>query len=175
MTNQEAINEAKQKAMDALANGMMRLADVIRANHENAGQVASGKMRDSIRSAVLHDNEIFIGYVEALGYVETLELGNAPWDDIPTKTAEDGHTYDYVPEWFAETIGEWMANKGLQETKTFNRYVVAWNIIHEGTQLYRDGGRNDIYSEIVGQFSNEIADEIMQEYDTLISTITLNA
>ena len=166
--------EAQNKAMEILDEKMKELAEAIRANHEAAGQVASGRMRDSLQSVVLHDNRIFIGFVEALDYVEALERGNAPWDDIPTREANDGHYYAYVPAWFAEAIGQWMADKGISETKERNRWSVAWSIIHFGTRLYQDGGRSDIYSELVAQYSEEIADDIMKEYDTIINTITLN-
>ena len=166
--------EAQNKAMEILNEKLRQLADAIRANHEAAGQVASGRMRDSIRDVVLHDNKIFIGFVEALDYVEALERGNAPWEDIPIREAKDGHYYAYVPGWFAEAIGQWMLDKGIEETKERNRWSVAWCIIHFGTQLFQDGGRTDIYSDLVEQYSEEIANDIMKEYDTIITPLTLN-
>lgn len=170
----DPIIEAQNKAMEILNEKLRQLADTIRANHEAAGQVASGRMRDSIRDVILHDNKIFIGFVEALDYVEALERGNAPWEDIPTREANDGHYYAYVPGWFAEAIGQWMHDKGIEETKERNRWSVAWSIIHFGTRLYQDGGRSDIYSDLVEQYSEEIANDIMKEYDTIITTLTLN-
>ena len=165
---------AQNRTMEILNEKMKELAEAIRANHEAAGQVASGRMRDSLQSVTLHDNRIFIGFVDALNYVEALERGNAPWEDIPIREAKDGHYYAYVPGWFAETIGQWMHDKGIEETKERNRWSVAWNIIHFGTKLFQDGGRTDIYSDLVDQYSDEIANEIMKEYDTIINTITLN-
>jgi hypothetical protein len=168
------MDELHDKAVALLNERLQWLADTIRANHEAAGQVASGKFRDTIRANVEDLGKIVLGYVEAQPYVEALEQGNPPWEQIPTKQAKDGHTYDYVPKWFADAIGQWMSDKGIQETKERNRYAVAWKIIHEGTLLYRQGGRSDIYSEITKAVAEEIADELAAEVAIEIKTITLN-
>lgn len=168
------MNELHDKAVSLLTERLGWLADTIRANHEAAGQVASGKLRDSIIAYVEDQEESIIGHVDALAYIEAMEQGNAPWETIPTKQAKDGHTYDYVPQWFADAIGKWMADKGIQETKERNRYAVAWKIIHDGTLLYRQGGRSDIYSEVTKAVAEEIADELVMEVAVQIKTITLN-
>jgi hypothetical protein len=168
------MDELHDKAVALLNERLQWLADQIRANHEAAGQVASGKLRDSIQAIVEDMGERISGHVDALPYIEAMEQGNAPWEPIPTKQAKDGHTYDYVPKWFADAIGQWMSDKGIQETKERNRYAVAWKIIHEGTLLYRQGGRSDIYSEITKAVAEEIADELAAEVAIEIKTITLN-
>lgn len=168
------MNELHDKAVSLLTERLGWLADTIRANHEAAGQVASGKLRDSIQSYVEDMGDRVSGHVDALSYIEAMEQGNAPWEPIPTKQAKDGHAYDYVPQWFADAIGKWMADKGIQETKERNRYVVAWKIIHDGTLLYREGGRSDIYSEITKAVAEEIADALVAEVALQIKTITLN-
>lgn len=168
------MNELHDKAVALLNERLQWLADQVRANHIQAGQVASGKLRDSIVAYVDDQEESIIGHVDALSYIEAMEQGNAPWEPIPTKQAKDGHVYDYVPKWFAEAIGKWMADKHIQETKERNRYAVAWKIIHDGTLLYREGGRTDIYSEITKAVAEEIADELVMEVVTQIKTITLN-
>jgi hypothetical protein len=168
------MSDLKARATQLLTERLGWLADQVRANHENAGQVASGKLRDYIHSSVEDQGDRIIGYVDALSYIEAMEQGNAPWEPIPTKQAKDGHTYDYVPKWFADAIGQWMSDKGIQETKERNRYAVAWKIIHDGTLLYRQGGRSDIYSEITKAVAEEIADELAAEVAIEIQTITLN-
>lgn len=168
------MSDLKARATQLLTERLGWLADQVRANHENAGQVASGKLRDSIAAFVEDMGDRVSGHVDALSYIEAMEQGNAPWEPIPTKQAKDGHTYDYVPKWFADAIGRWMADKGIQETKERNRYAVAWKIIHEGTLLYRQGGRSDIYSEITKTVAEEIADELAAEVAIEIKTITLN-
>jgi hypothetical protein len=168
------MSDLKERATQLLTERLQWLADQVRANHENAGQVASGKLRDYIHSIVEDQGDRISGYVEALSYIEAMEQGNAPWEPIPTKQAKDGHTYDYVPKWFADAIGQWMSDKGIQETKERNRYAVAWKIIHDGTLLYRQGGRSDIYSEITKAVAEEIADELAAEVAIEIQTITLN-
>lgn len=168
------MNELHDKAVALLNERLQWLADQVRANHENAGQVASGKLRDSIQAIVEDMGERISGHVDALPYIEAMEQGNAPWQDIPTKQANDGHTYDYVPQWFANAIGKWMADKGIQETRTRNRYSVAWKIIHFGTNLFIEGGRSDIYSEVTKAVAEEIADELVAEVAVQIKTITLN-
>lgn len=168
------MSDLKERATQLLTERLGWLADQVRANHENAGQVASGKLRDSIQSLVEDMGDRISGHVDALSYIEAMEQGNAPWEPIPTKQAKDGHTYDYVPKWFADAIGRWMDDKGIQETKERNRYAVAWKIIHEGTLLYRQGGRSDIYSEITKAVAEEIADELAADVVLEIKTITLN-
>lgn len=168
------MSDLKARATQLLTERLGWLADQVRANHENAGQVASGKLRDSIAAFVEDMGDRISGHVDALSYIEAMEQGNAPWEPIPTKQAKDGHTYDYVPKWFADAIGQWMSDKGIQETKERNRYAVAWKIIHEGTLLYRQGGRSDIYSEITKAVAEEIADELAAEVAIEIKTITLN-
>lgn len=168
------MSDLKARATQLLTERLQWLADTIRANHEAAGQVASGKLRDNIRQGVEDMGDRISGHVDALSYIEAMEQGNAPWEPIPTKQAKDGHTYDYVPKWFADAIGQWMSDKGIQETKERNRYAVAWKIIHDGTLLYRQGGRSDIYSEITKAVAEEIADELAAEVAIEIKTITLN-
>lgn len=162
------------KAVSLLNERLGWLANQIRENHIQAGQVASGKLRDNIKQGVEDMGDRIIGYVDAISYIEAMEQGNAPWEPIPTKQAKDGHTYDYVPKWFADAIGQWMSDKGIQETKERNRYAVAWKIIHDGTLLYRQGGRSDIYSEITKAVAEEIADELVMEVAIQVKTITLN-
>lgn len=168
------MSDLKARATQLLNERLQWLADQVRANHENAGQVASGKLRDSIAAIVEDQGDRISGHVDALSYIEAMEQGNAPWEPIPTKQAKDGHTYDYVPKWFADAIGKWMDDKGIQETKERNRYAVAWKIIHDGTLLYRQGGRFDIYSEVTKAVAEEIADELAAEVSIEIQTITLN-
>lgn len=168
------MSDLKARATQLLTERLGWLADQVRANHENAGQVASGKLRDSIQSFVEDMGDRVSGHVDALSYIEAMEQGNAPWEPIPTKQAKDGHTYDYVPKWFADAIGKWMDDKGIPETKERNRYAVAWKIIHDGTLLYRQGGRSDIYSEVTKAVAEEIADELAAEVAIEIQTITLN-
>ena len=168
------MNELHDKAVALLNERLQWLADQVRANHIQAGQVASGKLRDSIKPNVEDMGEHIIGYVETLSYIESMEQGNAPWEPIPTKQAKDGHTYDYVPKWFADAIGKWMDDKDIKETKERNRYAVAWKIIHDGTLLYRQGGRSDIYSENTKAVAEEIADELVADVVLEIKTITLN-
>lgn len=168
------MSDLKARVTGILNERLQWLADQIRENHIQAGQVASGKLRDNIHKGVEDMGDRIVGYVEALPYIEAMEQGNAPWEPIPTKQAKDGHTYDYVPKWFADAIGQWMSDKGIQETKERNRYAVAWKIIHDGTLLYRQGGRSDIYSEITKAVAEEIADELAAEVAIEIKTITLN-
>ena len=168
------MDELHDKAVALLTERLQWLADQVRQNHIDAGQVASGKLRDNIRKGVDDMGDHIVGYVDALSYIEAMEQGNAPWEPIPTKQAKDGHTYDYVPKWFADAIGKWMDDKGIQETKELNRYAVAWKIIHDGTLLYRQGGRSDIYSEVTKAVAEEIADELVADVVLEIKTITLN-
>ena len=97
-------------------------------NHISAKQMASGKTRASF-TVTLGDNE---GRLEARKAIAVLETGRKP---------------GRVPRGFYYIILKWVADKGLRvdNPRTF-AYFVSRKIAAEGTRLYRDGGRQDIFS-----------------------------
>ena len=84
-----------------------------------------------------------------------LETGTAPWKNPSDK----------VPYSFHAVIEQWIKDKGLN----LNAWAVAYKIIHEGTRLYRQGGRADIYSNEIPQTIQNIGQRLLVIYDKQIT------
>lgn len=121
------------------------------ANMERADQIVSGKTRDSMQVSV-RDNA---GVLTGRQAFATLETGSRPWSKKPNRT----------PKWFADLIGEWIEQRGLD----LNQWAVAHTIIHKGSKLYREGGRADIYSPELQKTIDRIGARILDQYAVLVT------
>lgn len=121
------------------------------ANMERADQIVSGKTRDSMQVSV-RDNA---GVLTGRQAFATLETGSRPWSKKPKRT----------PKWFADLIGEWIEQRGLD----LNQWAVAHTIIHKGSKLYREGGRADIYSPELQKTIDCIGARILDQYAVLVT------
>lgn len=120
-------------------------------NMTAADQVVTGKTRDSMRVTVQGNAGVLTGR-QAFA---TLETGSRPWSRKPKRT----------PKWFADLIGEWLEAKNLD----LNQWAVAHTIIHQGSSLYRSGGRADIYSPELQKTIDRIGDRILSRYEVLVT------
>ncbi|MBQ9954650.1 MAG: hypothetical protein IJO87_04375 [Eggerthellaceae bacterium] len=136
------------------------LEDLKRRITENMGradQIVSGKTRDSMQASVQGNAGVLTGR-QAFA---TLETGSRPWSRKPKRT----------PKWFADLIGEWIDQRGLD----LNQWAVAHTIIHKGSKLYRSGGRADIYSPELQKSVDRIGDRILDQYAVLVTNrLTMN-
>lgn len=136
------------------------LEDLKRRITENMGradQIVSGKTRDSMQASVQGNAGVLTGR-QAFA---TLETGSRPWSRKPKRT----------PKWFADLIGEWISQRGLD----LNQWAVAHTIIHKGSKLYRTGGRADIYSPELQKTVDRIGDRILDQYAVLVTNrLTMN-
>lgn len=132
--------------------------DII-ANHESAGQVASGKTRDSLSVEVVSDTTSATATMYGRKYFAALETGSAPWKK----------QYKHPPRPFVETIAKWMDDKGIDGVSA---YLVARKIMREGSKLYRDGGRQDIFTPVMEDIEERIDAELSSIFET-ITTKTL--
>lgn len=128
--------------------------DII-ANHERAGQVASGKTRDSLSVEVTSSTTSATATMYGRKYFAALETGSAPWKK----------QYTHPPRPFVETIAKWMADKGIEGVSA---YLVARKIMREGSRLYRDGGKQDIFTPVM----EDIEQRIDAELSSILETIT---
>lgn len=127
--------------------------DII-ANHERAGQVASGKTRDSLNVEVISDTTSATATMYGRKYFAALETGSRPWKK----------QYKHPPKPFVETIAKWMADKGIDGVSA---YLVARKIMREGTRLYRDGGRQDIFTPVMSDIEQRIDAELSSIFETI--------
>ena len=132
--------------------------DII-ANHERAGQVASGKTRDSLSVEVTSDTTSATATMYGRKYFAALETGSQPWKK----------QYKHPPKPFVETIAKWMVDKGIEGVSA---YLVARKIMREGSKLYRDGGRQDIFTPVMSDIEERVDAQLSSIFET-ITTKTL--
>ena len=140
-----------QEIRQILLEELEDLRQRIIANMGSAGQIVTGKTKDSLQVNVRELSGVLTGR-QAFA---TLENGSRPWSRPPKRT----------PKWFADLIGEWIDAKGLD----LNQWAVAHTIIHKGSKLYRDGGRADIYSPEIQTAMDRIGNRIINQYEVLVT------
>lgn len=142
--------------MELVASELEALKQRIIENHRNAGQVASGRTIASLK-------------------VEMTEDGGVLWGRSPFGTLETGRKPGKVPAGFWKIIRQWMDDKGIQVEKPDSfAYLVARKIAREGTQLFRNGGRSDIYSPEVKDTVDRVSDGIGILFGSEVEHINLN-
>lgn len=142
-------------------------------NHTAAGQVASGRTAKSLR-------------------VEVDEESGRLFGRSPFGTLETGRKGGKVPRQFYLIIRKWMADKGIQappipyKTNRPHKYTpeergalsmaaaIAETIRKKGTKLYRDGGRNDIYSKEIEKTRKILAERLSRFIIQKMQHIKLN-
>lgn len=133
-------------------------ADVI-TRHEQSGQVASGKTKQSFEVAT----QPFAGQLMGASYVGVLERGRKP-GKVP---------YDFV-----DILKRWASAKGISfsDEKQFNRWAngVKWKIIREGTKLYRSGTTQDIFDTPIKEFDIRLTERISIYYQQKVTNEIFN-
>lgn len=146
----------RDKVMELVASELEALKQRIIENHRNAGQVASGRTIASLK-------------------VEITEDGGVLWGRSAFGTLETGRKGGKVPAGFWKIIRQWMDDKGIQVEKPDSfAYLVARKIAKEGTQLFRNGGRSDIYSPEVKDTVDRVSDGIGILFGSEVEHINLN-
>ena len=157
-----------------LGDELEALRSRIIANHVAAKQVASGRTKDSIK-------------------VELTENGGILWGRFPFGTLETGRRAGRTPHGI---IRQWIIDKGISVPpiqyirKPSERWkpkytpqerglmsmagAIAHKIKTEGTKLYREGGRNDIYSPEIEKTVNSITRRIGLLFEQEVEHINLN-
>ncbi len=146
----------KDNVLAVVADELDALRERIIANHEAAGQVASGRTRDSIR-------------------VERTEDGGILWGRQAFGVLETGRKPGRVPKGFYHIIRQWVDDKGIRvpNPDSFS-YLVARKIAREGTEMYRTGQKKDIYSTDMEKAIREIERKVLGIFDTEVEHINLN-
>lgn len=133
--------------------------DII-ARHEQAGQVASGKTRDSLRSEIVPGLSSVTATLYGRKCFAALETGSKPWEK----------KYKHPPRRFVDTIAQWMSDKGITDASA---YLVARKIMNEGSSLYRSGGREDIFTPAMKEAEQRIDKEISALFESIIQKTLL--
>lgn len=129
----------------------------IAENMDAADQTVTGKTKNSLQIEITETNGDIYGVLYGRQAFATLERGSRPWSRQPKK----------VPRFFADIIGEWIKNRGLDGK--LNKWAVARTIISEGSKLYREGGRADIYTPEIQKTLDRLGDRIIEGYRVLVT------
>ena len=147
----------KEDARKVVSEELESLRQRIIENHLRAGQKASGRTIASLHVETDNDGGILFGR-KAFGTLETGRRGGK------------------VPKGFYHIIYQWMQDKGIQveKPKSF-AYLVARKIAREGTKLYRQGGRDDIYSSEIPKTEESILSRITGLLSAEVESININS
>lgn len=143
--------------MKVVREELENLKQKIIDNHLRAGQKASGRTIASLRIEATDDTGILFGR-KAFGTLETGRRGGR------------------VPKGFYHIILQWVKDKGIQveNPKTF-AWFVSRKIAREGTSLYRQGGRADIYSNEIPNTTETILRRLAGAFGADVESINLNS
>lgn len=160
---------AKDVLLEELEGLRLRILD----RHLRAGQGASGRTAESLR-------------------IEVSESEGTLYGRSAFETLEKGRRGGKVPAGFREIIYKWMLVKGIRATpipyKTDRphkytpqekgdlslSYLIAKKIREEGTKLFRDGGRDDIYSTEIPEAIRAIMNRLVELLKVEVSNIEVN-
>lgn len=145
--------DARRVVLEELERTRQRIAD----NHIGAGQRASGKTADSITAIIEEEAGIIIGGIDARPYFAATETGTKPWRTIYTRQRRDGSNYPSAPKWFIDVIRDWAVAKGIPVGSSWG---IATRIMTEGSKLFREGGRADIFSYEIPELLRRIAERL---------------
>lgn len=108
------------------------LKERIAQNIVSSGSNASGDTIRSLFVQITGEGSVVRGVLYGRPFFGALETGTKPWRN----------QYVHPPAFFVDIIQGWIDAKGLD----LNAYLVARKIMRQGSALYREGGRTDIYS-----------------------------
>lgn len=124
----------------------------IRENLDSTGTTASGKTKESLDFELTDYGVIITARPFAKG-------------------VETGRPAGKIPYNMTDIISKWIVDKGLEshfhiETHSQLRsvaYLIGQKIKREGTELYRNGGRDDIFTNVVDEEVENLYDLIFHE------------
>lgn len=161
-----------------LTEELSRLAERIKENHRRTGQVASGRTLRSITYEVTEDRGTLFGR-------------------FPFGTLETGRKAGKTPMFFSTIIRQWIIDKGIPvqpipyirkpSKKWQPKYspeerglrsmagAIAHKIRTQGTSLFRQGGRADIYSNEIPDTIERVTQRISKVFSLMVDSININA
>lgn len=136
----------------------------IRENLSNTGTTATGKTASSLRYEVTQEGTKATLKVIGKPFFAVVETGRKA-------TPEKKPSKDFVAN-----IREWLQARG-QDTRP--AYAIALTINKKGSRLFRDGGRQDIYSNVINQnlidkISLDLLNKFAQQFMTNVVNLFKN-
>ena len=151
------MDDKRKEIKKILSEELEKLKGRIIENHIRAGQRASGRTIKSMHVSVDDNHAILFGRKA----FSVLETGRRPGK---------------VPKGFYHIILQWVEDKKIKvkKPKSF-AYLVARKIAREGTELYRYGSTEDIYSSNVEKAIMEIMNRTFGIFMNDITHINLHS
>lgn len=151
--------------MAVLSEELGRLRSRIAANIQDAGQNTTGATIASMKTTVEKDAFGFTGRLTGRPFFGALETGSRPWRVQYLKRKKDGSTYPAAPKFFIDIIRDWMDAKGVAGSP----FLVATKIMTQGSKLYREGGREDIYTNEIDETTARLQDRFAGVFQFIVT------
>lgn len=137
-----------------ISDSMSKCIETIKTNSRAAGQVATGKTLRSLEYTLQRLGKSYLARILGRPYFGTLETGRGPYN---------GGKGD--PQGFNQRLIEWMKARNFQ-CKDEAEYLrmanyLRWKINKFGTELYRKGGRKDIFTPAVDEMTEFLEQELI--------------
>jgi len=120
----------------------------IRDNLESTGTTATGKTANSMYFKLTEEGTKIMVEVFGKPFMAVVETGRKPTPDKKPSRA------------MIDNITEWVSARGKPDSMI---WAVATKIQKEGTELFKKGGRKDIYSNEIEGFVDAIGSAITKE------------
>ena len=133
--------------MTILSNEANSFLSQIKRNLDDSGTTATGKSKDSLRYEITEEGNKVVLTVFGKPYFAVVETGRKPTPDKKPSRA------------MIDNIKEWIAARGEPESMA---WAVATKINKEGTKLWQQGGRTDIYTDLKEGFADRIFMEAVE-------------
>lgn len=135
-----------------------RVIERIGENLDNTNTTASGRTKESLAYELTDDGVVIYGR----DYIRGVELGR-PSGKIPYN--------------MTDIISQWIIDKGLESHFEIERpsqlrsvaYLIGQKIKREGTELYRKGGREDIYTNVANEEIETLSDMLSEDIQMRIN------
>lgn len=147
---------------DIMTQWVEDVVNKIRQNLDSTGTTASGKTKESIEYTVENGELVITGRP----YFRGVEIGR-PGGRVPYN--------------FTDIIQQWAKDKGIitqfGSTEAEQRNVsarIAWFIREKGTKLFRNGGREDIYTSVINEELPKLQEKIwLTVRDTIVNNLNI--
>lgn len=145
--------------INILQEGAESLIEKIRANMVANNINATNKTSESLEYEIIEDGDKTTLNINANKFASVIETGRKPTPDLKPGAS------------MIQNITEWVNARGLESSLV---WAIATQINKEGTKLWQEGGRDDIYTlpfnEFIELLSNKILDFEMDSFTKIIMT-----
>lgn len=144
----ETYNDVSKILEEWAENVIIRIQD----NLDSTGTTASGKTKESLRYEIEGDE-----------FSQKLTIYGRQY----FQGVEEGRGAGKIPYKFQDILYDWAEAKGILQnfgdTERKQRsvlYIVGQSIKNHGTQLYQDGGRLDIYTNVINEELPKLKEDV---------------